>query len=203
MFGTTKQRTALLYLSNPNWEAPTKRHKKRLPGRVILLFQATRSASCPDNFVCWSLHSFKTAVLPEMMVSHSRFQIRELVNPSLVLSIRSHAKEVETLTLSERHFRLRTCGKDTLLIFAVSSYLQYLSIFINIFNIIQYHTMCSKQGKPSVPVLTLMPSSSVGRNSDPFLGLPVPLLVLLEHPTSAWHKCQPKKLPPKNCFERQ
>ena len=50
--------------------------------------------------------------------------------------------------------------------------------------------MCSKQGKPSVPVhLTLMPSSSVGRNSDPFLGLPV----LLEHSTSAWHKCQPKK----------
>ena len=37
--------------------------------------------------------------------------------------------------------------------------------------------MCCKQGKPSVPVhLTLMPSSSVGRNSDPFLGLPVPLL---------------------------
>ena len=64
--------------------------------------------------------------------------------------------------------------------------------------------MCSKQGKPSVPVhLTLMPSSSVGRNSDPFLGLPAPLLVLLEHSTSAWHKRQPKKLPPKNCFEIQ
>ena len=44
------------------------------------------------------------------------------------------------------------------------------TIFINIF---QYHTMCSKQGKPSVPVrLTRIPSSSVGRNSDPFLGLP-------------------------------
>ena len=58
--------------------------------------------------------------------------------------------------------------------------------------------MCSKQGKPSVPVhLTLMPSSSVGRNSDPFLGLPV----LLEHSTSAWHKCQPKKLPPKKLFD--
>ena len=92
------------------------------------------------------------------------------------LSIRTHAREVETLTLSERHFRLSTCrnsmlitpGKDTLLIFAVSSYLQYLSILYN-------DTMCSKHGKPAVPIhLTLMPSSSVGRNSDPFLGLPVP-----------------------------
>ena len=95
------------------------------------------------------------------------------------LSIRSHAREVETLTLSQHMPRpnSHTPGKDTLLIFAVSSYLQCLS-------------MCSKQGKPSVPVhLTLMPSSSVGRNSDPFLGLPV----LVEHSTSAWHKCQPKK----------
>ena len=102
------------------------------------------------------------------------------------LSIRSHAREVETLTLSERHFWLSTC-RDSILILQVKTpyssllYLhiynnQYLSIVINIINIYQYYTMCSKQGKPSVPVLTLMPSSSVGRNSDPFLGFPVPLL---------------------------
>ena len=78
-----------------------------------------------------------------------------------------------------------TPGKDTLLIFAVSSYniYQYYTYHT------VYHTMCCKQGKPSVPVhLTLMPSSSVGRNSDPFLGFPVPLLVLLEHSTSAWRQ---------------
>ena len=119
-------------------------------------------------------------------------------------SIRSHAREVETLTLSERHFRLSTCIDSTLILQVkkpYSSLLYLLTIFINVY---QYHTMCSKQGKPSVPVhLTLMPSSSVGRNSDRFLGLPVPLLVLPEHSTTAWHKRQPKKLPPKNCFEIQ
>ena len=107
------------------------------------------------------------------------------------LSIRSHTREVEALTLSERYFSAQhmpgvnphTPGKDALLIFAVSSY----NIYQNYTCI--YHTMCCKQGKPSVPVhLTLMPSSSVGRNSDPFLGFPVPLLVLLEHSTSAWRQ---------------
>ena len=115
------------------------------------------------------------------------------------VSIRSHAREVATLTLFERHFRLSTC-RDSILILQVNTPYSSL-LYLHIYNIYQYHTMCSKQGKPSVPVhLTLMPSSSVGRNSDPFLGLSVPLLhcrkgVLLEHSTSAWHKCQTKKLP--------
>ena len=84
--------------------------------------------------------------------------------------------------------------RDSILILQVKTPYSSLSSY----NIYQYHTMCSKQGKPSVSVhLTLMPSSSVGRNSDPFLGLPVPLLVPLEHSTSAWRKCQPEKLPQK------
>ena len=114
------------------------------------------------------------------------------------LSIRSHAREVETLTLSERHFRLSTC-RDSILILILQVKTPYSSLlYLHIYNIYQYHTMCSKQGKPSVPVhLTLMPSSSVGRNSDAFLGLLCRKGVLLEHSTSAWHKCQPKKLPPK------
>ena len=119
------------------------------------------------------------------------------------------AREMETLTLSERHFRLSTC-RDSILILQVKTPYSSL-LYLHIDNIYQYYTMCSKQGKPSVPVhLALMPSSSVGRNSDPFLGLPVPFAallcrkgVLLEHSTWAWHKCQPKKLPPKICFEIQ
>ena len=57
MFGTTKlQRTAWLsllkYLSNPNWEATTKRHMKRQPGRVILLFQAPHAQQVVLTTLC-------------------------------------------------------------------------------------------------------------------------------------------------------
>ena len=118
------------------------------------------------------------------------------------LSIRTHAREVETLTLSERHFRLSTC-RDSILILQVKTPYSSL-LYLHIYNIYQYYTMI--QCVPSrasqlfqsiwLSCLAALLAGILIHSSD------CPSL-LLEHPTSALHKCQPKKLPPKMCFEIQ